>query len=592
MKTKRAFTSLMSASLAMSMAMTPMIAHAAPATQPTPGVYTSEGEGNVICKASVGENFTVTLPVTLTLSNNQAASLPVSVQGDLTAGQKVHVVPEDSVSMKYVTESDTFSKAPVVATVSAGKTVWSYEDLFGGEAVTDDATTVAVSGLTAGSWVGSLTYDISLEGGSNKDGWLLSDEGIKYQVMDNGIYIIETEKNVSNIMDLANNYTTVTIKGEAVEPNKLRYNVNCPSDLTEIAENAFADAYYDDHAGDLTGTQVPANYIIQMRLPSNKLTSIGANAFAGTMIRTIRINQGVETVGATPFKDCSQLQEVILNGLVDNYASADGETFAEHLFSLSNRPTLFWYFSPDGYSIISFTAEEYTFMCVPAKNKDDIQTAIDNGMPTSVTLPGSTTPVNVKGYHVVIPSGTTEIEDHAFEDCTYNITHINMPDSVTSIGAYAFRGCHVERLWLPEHLQTISAHAFENCMMNTSGYTYDLVIPASVTSIGESAFSGVKHIGSVNLKNTAVTSLEKSAFENCENLASIELPAGLASIGEDVIGGSKITSVIIPNSVTTINSFAFATASNLTSIYYSGSVEDDGTHWGASGATIYANNSL
>lgn len=580
MKTKRAFTSLMSASLAMSMAMTPMIAHAAPATQPTPGVYTSEGEGNVICKASVGENFTVTLPVTLTLNNNQAASLPVSVQGDLTAGQKVHVVPEDSVSMKYVTESDTFSKAPVVATVSAGKTVWSYEDLFGGETIMDNGTTVAVSGLTAGSWVGSLTYNISLEGGSDNSNLSTSDEGLKYESNDGGSYVVYAD--VANIVDLANSYSTLTINGEAIDMDKMYFNVNLPNDLTEIEENAFADAYYDDHAGDLTGTRIPASHISVINTPDRTLTSIGANAFAGTGIRIAYIN--AESVGATPFKNCSKLQSVKVDR-IDNYANAETESFAKHVVSLN--AIMITHFDGKDYGATTFGENCYTRLAVTAKNKDDLQ-----GMPTEVTLPGSAAPININGYGITIPDGTTAVEDHAFDNCTYDITDVNFPDSVTSIGAYAFRGCHVERLWLPEHLQTISAHAFENCMMNTSGYTYDLVIPASVTSIGESAFSGVKHIGSVNLKNTAVTSLEKSAFENCENLASIELPAGLASIGEDVIGGSKITSVIIPNSVTTINSSAFATASNLTSIYYSGSVEDDGTHWGASGATIYANNSL
>ncbi len=117
-----------------------------------------------------------------------------------------------------------------------------------------------------------------------------------------------------------------------------------------------------------------------------------------------------------------------------------------------------------------------------------------------------------------------------------------------------------------------------------SGYTLpmgSLTIPSivhtrSVTSIGDSAFSGCFGLTSVVIPNS-VTSIGKYVFYGCSSLTSVVIPNSVTTIGEKAfMFCSGLTSVIIPNSVTTIESDAF---NGIDTVYYRGSAT--GSPWGA-----------
>ena len=94
----------------------------------------------------------------------------------------------------------------------------------------------------------------------------------------------------------------------------------------------------------------------------------------------------------------------------------------------------------------------------------------------------------------------------------------------------------------------------------------DLVIPNSVTSIGNSAFSGCRGLKSVTIPNS-VTSIGDNAFEDCSGLTSVTIPNSVTSIGETAFSNcSGLTSVTIPNSVTSIGYGVFGGCSGLESI--------------------------
>ena len=103
-----------------------------------------------------------------------------------------------------------------------------------------------------------------------------------------------------------------------------------------------------------------------------------------------------------------------------------------------------------------------------------------------------------------------------------------------------------------------------------------IIIPNSVTSIGSFAFYGCTSLTSITIPNS-VTSIENSAFYNCTALASVTIGNSVTSIGDWVFYGcTSLTSVTIPNSVTSIGSSAFYGCSGLTSIIIPNSVTNIG----------------
>ena len=165
---------------------------------------------------------------------------------------------------------------------------------------------------------------------------------------------------------------------------------------------------------------------------------------------------------------------------------------------------------------------------------------------------------------VVIPSSVTSIGSSAFRGCR-GLTSIEIPDSVTSIGSDVFYGCsamkelHISSVeaWCKVSLYDYTSHPFvssraaeRNIYINGEKIT-NLVIPDSVTSIGEYAFSG------------------------CSGLTSIDIPDSVTSIGRSAFRGcSGLTSIVIPDSITSIGNYVFEYCCDFKSVYYYGTARD------------------
>lgn len=99
-----------------------------------------------------------------------------------------------------------------------------------------------------------------------------------------------------------------------------------------------------------------------------------------------------------------------------------------------------------------------------------------------------------------------------------------------------------------------------------------MTIPSSVTEIGYASFSGCKGITSIDIPSS-VTSIGRYAFYGCTGLTSITIPNSVTSIGDDAFNGcTGLTSITIPNSVTSIGDGAFGRCSGLTSVEYTGTL--------------------
>ena len=199
---------------------------------------------------------------------------------------------------------------------------------------------------------------------------------------------------------------------------------------------------------------------------------------------------------------------------------------------------------------------------------------------------------------VIIPDSVTTIGSSAF-DCCYSLTSVTIPDSVTTIGSSAFYYCSsLTSVTIPDSVTTIGGSAFSNCRSLTS-----VIIPDSVTTIGFSVFSGCNsalyteyeygiYVGdasnpykmlvglvSKNLSTYTIHEdtryIQGSVFESCSRLVSIDIPDSVTTIGDYAFQlCSSLTSVTIPDSVTTIGKYAFANCSSLTSVIF-----EDPTGW-------------
>lgn len=158
-----------------------------------------------------------------------------------------------------------------------------------------------------------------------------------------------------------------------------------------------------------------------------------------------------------------------------------------------------------------------------------------------------------------IPSGTTSIGNYAFYYAT-SLSSVTMPDSVTSIGSNAFYGCSgLTSPPIGNGVTSIGDNAFREC----TGFTGNLVLPNTVTSLGQYSFKGTK-FRNITI-GTGITAIPNYAFQydsygNRTTLDSITIPNTVTSIGQyafSVKNSNNNMEINIPDSVTTIGDHAF-----------------------------------
>lgn len=150
-------------------------------------------------------------------------------------------------------------------------------------------------------------------------------------------------------------------------------------------------------------------------------------------------------------------------------------------------------------------------------------------------------------------------------DANSDITTINLPESITSIGRSAFKSCKglTGPLNLPESLTTIEEYAFYGC----TGFTSDLTLHDGITTIERNAFSLCTGFDGKLTLPKGLTKIEGGVFNNCVGLnGSLDLPAGIKTIElYAFVRCSGFTgSLILPEGLTSIGNNAFQDCTGFT----------------------------
>lgn len=173
-----------------------------------------------------------------------------------------------------------------------------------------------------------------------------------------------------------------------------------------------------------------------------------------------------------------------------------------------------------------------------------------------------------KSVELTIADGTVSIADGAFEDSEVIIS-VNIPASVTYIGDNAFRGIkNLESLNVADGNGVYKTDG--NAIISIDGNVLlfgskNTIIPSYVTEIAEDAFNGIG-ISSIVVPES-VTTIGERAFKNATELVSITLPSTLTEINaESFMGATKLSSIVIPARVHAISSTAFCYCDGLKTV--------------------------
>lgn len=417
-------------------------------------------------------------------------------------------------------------------------------------------------------------------------------------------------------------YTVTAIGDSAFNPSHTITNVSSvfiPATVTSIGRFAFRCCKFLATVTFAEGSQ---------------LKSIGVSAFSGTdsahpIFKEIQIPYSVETISTNAFHNCQDLESITLPASLETIESsafsscrklseiklpASLKAIQSYVFDdCSSLKTVSYDGSLEqwskinvakgflGYSSPSLVMGDYTAQFISVKDENDPDPPPKTVTITKYTGTESTVilPSTINSWHV------TKIGEDAFQDNT-TITSVTIPANVTEIGSNAFAGCtnltsvHYEGDWSNLTIQSGNPAVqdaaneqlfdFEFILNNTAvivtnykckGTAADVTIPSCykgkpVTAINNAAFPN-SAVTSVTIPDS-ITSIPDAAFVNCSNLTNISIPNSVTYIGFSAFDGcASLKSITLPSSLRTIGNSAFAGCPSSMTVTYPGSK----TQWDA-----------
>lgn len=299
-------------------------------------------------------------------------------------------------------------------------------------------------------------------------------------------------------------------------------------------------------------------------------------------LATIEIGQNVSRINAYAFYGIKNITAVYISG---NVTSIGNEAFNK----CSGFDKVFYA------DMIHLTTMSYeSSSSNPIVYAKEVWLNNDESQLTEVTISNDVNPYAFRGFKNLAKvtfagDNVKNIGIDAFYDCK-NLSEINFPSSLKTIGSNAFHNTKLSSIYIPENIISIANEAFTGC---TS--LENVIIEASLTVLPSRMFDGCTNLKKVTLPK-ATTTIGNKTFKNCSSLTNLPEGENLVKFDENAFEGcSGFTELTLPKTIQTIGNNAFKDCTNLTDLFIPAEVTNltigssDWVFSGSKSLKIYSN---
>ena len=414
-------------------------------------------------------------------------------------------------------------------------------------------------------------------------------DGITYRINEKEAVVAAadsslTEANIPSVVEFeGNQYPVIKINDKVFFGNANLIVVTLPESLTTLGDRAFYTCKSLKTIKIPSGVTAIPDYCFNHCLSLESVTipegvtTIGDGAFFGCNLKELTLPSTVTMIEIGAFLSNNRCQSITCNAttppnLGENVFGYNASTTVKVPLQsiVAYRQAVGWknfanYYGgeviADG---ITYRIDDNGAMVAAAE-----ATLTEANIPSSVEFEGNQYPVikindrvfsgNTNLTTVTLPESLTTLGSYAFSSCK-SLKTIKIPSGVTAIPDHCFYECSsLDSVTIPEGVTTIGDRAFEDCNLNA------LTLPESLEAIGSIAFCGNRSLKSVNIP-AKVKTIESYTFFNC-GLTELVIPEGVLVIDQDAfLGNYSLKNLTLPSTITSIGESAFLYNDNLQSI--------------------------